>query len=84
MKIKSLCSYFAVLTVSEGHPTATAISSSVSFFSIDAHYLENNMEVNSSISDLMREWLTEGKDRDTKKAKGLAPSSNVFQPRPER
>ena len=45
------------------------------------------MEVNSSISNLMREWLTEGTDPGAdkwKKAKSFAPPTNVFQPRPER
>lgn len=49
------------------------------------------MEVNSGISTLMREWLTEEIDRgkgegtgERKKAKAFASSVNVFQPRPER
>ena len=42
------------------------------------------MEVNSSISNLMREWLTEGMDRDADKLKSFVPPTTVFQPRPER
>lgn len=42
------------------------------------------MEVNSSISNLMREWLTEGSDRSAGKCKKAKSFANTFQPRPER